>query len=331
MRRRDFIALLGSAAAASPFETHAQLAIPATARVGVLTGASISTPSGARFRKAFVEALRRHGWEEGRNLLIEVRASEGRPERYAQLAAELVASNVDVAVGSGSQGVQALKAATASIPIVMLDVSHPIEAGFISSLARPGGNITGVTPQLDETNAKALELLREIKPTIDRIGILYTPSNAGSVLALKQSLADLPQRLGLPLVAVPIDTPSGVEAAFEVIDREGLPAVQIHPTPIVQTNRQRISELFIERRIPTVTGFNTLVRDGILMSYGSDQEDSWRGAAFYVDRILRGAKPADLPVERPTKFLLTVNLKTARAIGVDIPPTLLARADEVIE
>ena len=329
MRRREFIA--GLVASARPLPVYAQPDVRATARVGVLTGASISSPSGARFRNAFVEALRQRGWEEGKNLVVQTSAAEGKPERFAQLATELVALNVDVAVGSGSQAVQALKAATSSIPVVMLDVSHPIEAGFINSLARPGGNITGVTPQLDETNWKALELLREIKPGVNRIGIVYTPSNAGSALALKQTLERLPQGLGISLVPVAIDSPSDIEAAFEVIDRERLLALQVHPTPVIQTNRRRIADLFAERAIATVTGFNTLVRDGFLMSYGSDQEDSWRGAAAYVDRILRGANPADLPVERPTKFLLTINLKTARAIGIELPPTLLARADEVIE
>jgi putative ABC transport system substrate-binding protein len=260
-----------------------------------------------------------------------MRAAEGKPERYAQLGRELVSLNLDLVVGSGSQGVQALTAATSTIPIVMLDVSHPIEAGFIASLARPGGNITGVTPALDEVNTKAVELLREISPDISRIGVLHTPSNSGSALAMKEALERIPQRLGVSIIPVPIDDPSAIEAAFAVIDREGLRAVQVHPTPVINVNRKRIAELLAERRVLSVTGFNTLVRDGILMSYGPDQEDSWRGAASYVDRILRGASPADLPVERPTKFLLAINLRSAKALGLEIPPTLLARADEVIE
>jgi putative tryptophan/tyrosine transport system substrate-binding protein len=328
MRRRQFIGTLAGALLTGG------IVAPATAqtvvRVGILTGASISTPANV-FREAFLHVLRQRGWEEGKNLIIEARATEGRAERYAEHAAELVALRIDVAVGSGSQGVQALKAASSTIPIVMLDVSHPIEAGLISSLARPGGNITGVTPQLDEVNAKALELLRELEPDLGRAGILYTPSNAGSALALKESLERIPQRLGMSLVPVPIDSAADIETAFAVIDREGLRAVHIHPTPVIGANRQRIAGLLIERRIPAVTGFNTLVRDGILMSYGPDQVESWRGAATYVDRILRGDKPADLPVQRPTKFQLVINLKTARAMGLTVPPTLLARADEVIE
>jgi len=332
MRRREFFAVLGGGAAAWPLRLNAQPTSLATARVGVLTGASLSVPANARFRNAFVEALRQRGWEEAKNLILEMRAAEGRPERFAQLARELIALNLNVAVGSGSQGVQALRAVNSTIPIVMLDVSHPIEAGFISSLARPGGNITGVTPQLDEIDAKAMELLLEISPGINRVGLLYTPSNAGSALAMKQAFESVPQRLpGISLLTIPVDDTTAIEAAFDVIDREGLRAVQVHPTPVIQTNRQRIAGLFIERRIAAVTGFSTLVRDGFLMSYGPDQEDSWRGAASYVDRILRGAHPSELPVERPTKFLLTVNLRTANALGLTIPPTLLARADEVIE
>ena len=331
MRRREFFAVFGGAAA-WPLRSNAQPTSVSTTRVGVLTGASLSVPANARFRNAFVEALRQRGWEEGRNLILEMRAAEGRPERFAQLARELIALNLNVAVGSGSQGVQALRAVNSTIPIVMLDVSHPIEAGFISSLARPGGNITGVTPQLDEIDAKAMELLLEISPGINRVGILYTPSNAGSALAMKEALESVPQRLpGISLLTIPVDDTSAIEAAFDLIDREGLRALQVHPTPVIQTNRQRIASLFIERRLAAVTGFSTLVRDGFLMSYGPDQEDSWRGAASYVDRILRGAHSSELPVERPTKFLLTVNLRTASAIGLTIPPTLLARADEVIE
>jgi putative ABC transport system substrate-binding protein len=275
--------------------------------------------------------LRQLGWAEGKNLTLEARATEGKPERYAEFAAELVRLNVDVAIASGSQAVQALKDKTSNIPVVMLDASHPVEAGFVASLARPGGNITGVTPQLNEVNAKAIELMREVKPGIDRIGVLYTPTNVGSALALQQALETIPKRLGVSLVPVPIDSAADIDTAIAAIDREGLRALQIHPTPVINTNRSRIAALLIERRVPTVTGFSTLVREGILMSYGPDQVESWRGAAGYVDRILRGANPADMPVEQPTKFMFVVNLKTAKAIGLEFTPDLLARADELIE
>ena len=252
------------------------------------------------------------------------------PERYAEFAAELVGLKVDVAVASGSQAVRALKDKTSTVPIVMLDASHPVEAGFVVSLARPGGNITGVTPQLNDVNVKAVELLRQVKPGIDRIGVLYTPSNAGSGLALQQALETFPKLLGVSLVPVPIDNAADIDAAFAMIDREGLRALQVHPTPVINTNRVRVAALLIERQLPSVTGYSTLVREGILMSYGPDQVESWRGAAGYVDRILRGAKPADLPVRQPTSFLIAINLKTAKAIGLELPPDLLGvplRAD----
>jgi putative ABC transport system substrate-binding protein len=262
---------------------------------------------------------------------VEARATEGKTERYAEFAGELVALNVDVVIGSGSQAVQALKAKTATVPIVMLDASHPVEAGFIISLSRPGGNITGVTPQLDEANAKAIEALKELRPTIDRVGVLYTPSNIGSSLALKQSHEIIPVRLGIKVFPIPIDNVADIATAFTIIDQEKLVALHVHPTPIINTNRSRIAALAIERRILTATGFSTLVRDGILLSYGPDQVDSWRGAASFVDRILRGAKPAEMPVERPTKFLFVINLKTANALRLVFPSQLLFRADEVIE
>jgi putative ABC transport system substrate-binding protein len=301
------------------------------ARVAILSGASLSTPGNARFLRTFVESLRQRGWEEGKNLIIEARATEGKTERFAEFAAELVALAVDVVVASNSQAIQALKDKTSKIPIVMLDASHPVEAGFIASLARPGGNITGVTSQVDEVGLKSFELLKELRPEIRRIGVLHTPSNSGSALGLKHHLKTIPSRLGVSLVPVPIDDAAAIETAFATLDREGVDAVNVYPTPIINTNRVRIAALLVDRRLPTVTIFNTLARDGILMSYGPDQVQSWRGAAAYVDRILKGANPADMPVEQPTKFEFLINMKTAKALGLDIPPSLLARADEVIE
>ena len=318
------IAFLG---AMSPLSAQ----VPKTVRVGILSGASLSTPANAYFREAFVESMRQKGWVEGQNLIVEARATEGKTERYAEFAGELVASNVDVVIASGSQAVQALKAKTATVPIVMLDASNPVEAGFVISLSRPGGNITGVTSQHDEVYVKAIEALKELRPTIDRVGVLYTPSNIGSSLVLKQTSEIIPVRLGIKVVPIPIDNVADITTAFTIIDQEKLVALHVHPTPIINTNRLRIATLAIERGILTATGFSTLVRDGILMSYGPDQVDSWRGAASFVDRILRGAKPAEMPVERPTKFLFVINQRTANALGVVFPSQLLFRADEVIE
>src|SRR6188768_1331338 len=187
--------------------------VPKTVRVGILSGASLSTPANAYFREAFVESMRQKGWVEGQNLIVEARATEGKTERYAEFAGELVASNVDVVIASSSQAVQALKAKTATVPIVMLDASNPVEAGFVISLSRPGGNITGVTSQLDEVYVKAIEALKELRPTIHRIGVLYTPSNIGSSLILKQSREIIPVRLGIKVFPIPIENVADIATA----------------------------------------------------------------------------------------------------------------------
>ena len=332
MRRREVIATLAGAAWALPQRAFSQTP-PQTSklvRVGILHGGSLS-PAYRNYRDAFVRTLRHHRWDEGKNLIVEERAADGRAERFAAHAAELVASQVDVAVGSDSQAIQALKEKTSTIPIVMLGAADPIASGFISSLARPGGNITGVTNQYDEIAGKHYELLRELKPGIERVGVLYTPSNSGSAIGKKQFVDEMRKWLGGSLVPVPIDKAEDIEAAFVAIDQNRLQALNVHPTPVISTNRIRITALLIERGLPTTTGSKAMARDGILLSYGPDPVEAWRGAAAYVDRILRGANPAELPVERPTKFELTINMKTAKALGLTIPPTLLARADEVIE
>ena len=276
----------------------------------------------------FCRILRQRGWE-GKKLIIEERAAEGRAERFAEHAAELVASQVDVAVGSDWQAIQALKEKTSTIPIVMMGAADPIGSGFIASLARPGGNITGVTNQFDEIAGKHFELLREVSPGIARVGVLYSPSNAGSALAVKLLLATPGSALGFSVVPVPIDSPADIDTAFAIIDRADCG----RSSPDASHHREPGADDSPPDRSSSADGHLTrnFVRDGILMSYGSDQVEGWRGAAAYVDRILTGAKPADLPVQQPTSFELVINLKTAKALGLTIPPTLLARADEVIE
>ena len=264
MRRREVIGLIG-VPAIWPMVTRAQ-GTTKIARVGVLLSAAPGAPT--PLWNQCLERLRLLGWERGRNLIIEARYGDSRPELLAAGAAELVALSPDLIVAGDSQTTAAALVQTSSIPIVMVGVSHPVEAGFIKSLASSGSNVTGLTNQLKDVDSKALGLLREAKPGIDRVGVLYTP---------------------------------------------------------------RIAALLIEGRVPTVTAFSTWVRDGILMSYGPDLVEMWRDTASYIDRILRGARPGDLPVQQPTKFLFVINLRTAKAIGVDFSPTLLARADEVIE
>ena len=299
-------------------------------RVGILYGGSLSHPTYVSYRDAFLQDLAGAAGK-GKKLIIEERAAEGRAERFAEHAAELVDLQVNVAVGTNSQAIQALKEKTSTIPIVMLNAADPIGSGFIASLARPGGNITGVTNQFDEITWKNYELLRELKPGIERVGVLYTPSNSGSAIGMEQFVDNMRKWLGVSLVPVPIDKPEDIEAAFVAIDQNRLEALNVHPTPVIVTNRIRITALLIERGLLTITGSKAFARDGILLSYAPDPAESWRGAAAYVDRILRGANPADLPVQRPTKFELVINVKTANALGLTIPPSLLARADEVIE
>ena len=331
MRRRKFVLALGAALLTGGIAVPVSAQTTKIARVGILSGASLSTPANAALPRSFRRILAQARLGGGRNLIIEARYTEGRPELFAPGAAELVALSPDVIVAPSSQAVEAVLAKTSSIPIVMLNVSHPVEAGFIKSLASSGSNVTGFANQANDFEYKALELLREVSPGIARVGVLYSPSNASWALAVKLLLATPPSALGFSVVPVPIDSPADIDTAFAIIDRAGLRAAEVHPTPMITANGARIAALLIDRRVPTVTLQSNFVRDGILMSYGSDQVVGWRGAAAYVDRILRGAKPADLPVQQPTKFLFVINLKTAKAIGVEISPSLLARADEVIE
>ena len=329
MRRREFIIVV-VAVAAWPLTGWAQRSAKVH-RIGILSGASLSAPANAHLRHAFVEALRERGWVEGDNLAIEARATEGKAERFPELAAALVALNVDVIVATNSQAVSAARQTTGTTPIVMLDVSHPVEAGFVASLARPGGNVTGLTNQLKDINGKHYALLREIKPDLERMAVLFTPSNIGSALGVRDQQDGVAKQLGTSVLAVPVDSPADVETAFATIAREQAQVLQVHPTPVINIARARIVTLSIEYRVPTITAFKAFVRDGMLMSYGPDQADSWRRAASYVDRILKGVAPADLPVEQPTKFELVINLKTAKALGLTLPNSLLTRADEVIE
>jgi len=226
--------------------------------------------------------------------------------------------------------VQALREHTATMPIVMLGVADPVASGFASSLARPGKNITGTSTQVTDIQEKSLQLLKEIRPATSSIALLWTPDNAGSRRSMEITVAVAP-RLGIALLSVPISTPEDLVKALEVLARKPPDALLVHPTPVLQVHNQTVVAFAITHRLPTLTGNSRMVRDGLLLSYAPDFVDGWRVAAGYVDRILRGAQPAELPIEQPTKFQFVINLKTARAIGVDISPSVLSRADELIE
>jgi putative ABC transport system substrate-binding protein len=246
------------------------------------------------------------------------------------LAAELVALRPDVIVaGGGSQAAKPLHALTNSIPIVFRGVYDPVAAGFVASLARPGGNITGIT-FAGTTAGKLLQLLQEARPGITRIALLWTPDNQGSAGAKADAVAAAPG-LGITVEPVAINAVEDVEPAFAAVVRSRVQAMLVHPTPILFANRQKIIAFTLEQRLPTISEITQMTRDGLLMSQAPNESYNWRRVADYVGHILKGAKPADLPVERPSRFELVINLKTAKALGLTLPQSLFARADEVIE
>jgi putative tryptophan/tyrosine transport system substrate-binding protein len=325
MIRREFITLLGGAAAAWPLTARAQQAgkLPTIGFLGA------TTPSAAGlWLAAFVQRLRELGWMEGRNVAIEIRWGEGRPERFAEIAAELVRRKVDIILTSGA-GVLAAKQATSIIPIVFATANDPIGSGFVASLARPGGNITGLSLQNTDSASKRLELLREVVVGLRRLAILTNVSYGAAVAELREAHATA-RASGLEVITLEIQRSEDVAPAFEALN-DPIGALYVCSDPLTLTNRIRINTLALSARLPTIYGNREFVEAGGLMSYGPNFLDLYRRSASYVDKILRGTKPADIPVEQPTKFDFIVNLLTAKALRLTIPPTLLARTDEVIE
>jgi putative tryptophan/tyrosine transport system substrate-binding protein len=325
VKRRQFITLLGGGAAAWPLAARAQQPgkLPTIGFLG-------ATPSAESQRlAAFVQRLRELGWIDGRNLAIEYRWAEGRNERYAENAAELVRLKVDVIVTSATPPSLAAKQATAVIPIVFAAVNDPVGTGLVASLARPGGNVTGLANQISDTSGKKLEFLREVVPGLRRLAIMANVGNPASVLEMGEAQAAA-RKLGLEVTTSEIRRAEDIAPAFEAL-KDRADALYLGPDPLMNTNRIRVNILAVGARLPTMHGSREYVEAGGLMSYGTNLPDQFRRAADYVDKILRGAKPSDVPVEQPTKFNLIINLTTARALGLEIPPTVLARADEVIE
>jgi ABC-type uncharacterized transport system substrate-binding protein len=325
MKRREFITLLGGAAAAWPLAAHAQQAskLPTIGFLGA------TTPSaGGQLLAAFVQRLRELGWIEGRNVAIESRWAEGRGERFAEIAAEFVRLKVDVILTHNTPPALAAKQATSIIPIVFATGGDPVGTGVVASLARPGGNVTGLSSQNKETAGKRIELLREIVPGLRRLAILASDSPY-SVLEVSEVQAAA-RTVGLEVAAFEIRRTEDIAPVFEKLKgRAG--ALYVIPDPVTVSNRVRINILALGARLPTMHAVRDPVEAGGLMSYGPNWSDMFRRAADYVDKILRGAKPGDLPVEQPTKFDLVVNLTTAKVLGLTIPESFLLRADEVIE
>jgi putative tryptophan/tyrosine transport system substrate-binding protein len=325
-RRRQFITLLGGVVAAWPLTARAQQ--PANLpTIGFLVS---GTPSSHReWVAAFVQRLRELHWIEGRTVAIEIRWAEGRNERLADTAAEFVRRKVDVIVTSATPPTVAAKQATSVIPIVFAAVGDPVGAGLVESLARPGGNVTGLSLQQTDAVGKRLELLREVIPGLHRLAIMANSSNPSSGLDMREAQATA-GTLGLESVTSEIRRPEDIAPAFDAL-KGRVEALYVVNDPLVNTNRVRMITLALAARLPAIYGFREFVEAGGLMSYGPNYSDLFRRAAGYVDKILRGAKPADLPVEQPTKFDFVINLTTAKALNLGVPPTLLALADEVIE
>ena len=273
--------------------------------------------------------LRELGWIEGRTVAIEIRWAEGRRERVAEIAAEFVQLKVDVIVTSATPPTLAAKQATAVIPIVFAAVSDPVGPGLVASLARPGGNVTGLANQNSDTAGKKLELLREAVPGLRRLAIMANVGNPAAVLEMGEVQATA-RTLGLEVTTSEIRRAEDIAPAFEAL-KDRADALYLGPDPLMNTNRTRVNILAVGARLPTMQGAREYVEAGGLMSYGPNFADQFRRVADFVDKILRGTKPADIPVEQPTKFDLVINLTTAKALRLEVPASLLARADEVIE
>jgi len=326
MKRREFILALGGAAASTPFAARAQR--PATPPTIGFLGATTSATAN-QWVAAFVARLKELGWVEGRTVMIEYRWAEAHSERYAEIAAELVDRKVDVIVTWASAPVLAAKRATTVVPIVFAAQMDPVGAGVVASLSRPGGNVTGLSLQQVDTAGKRLELLREFVPHLGRLAIMANIDAAGAILERREIQATA-HTLGLEVANLEIRQTDDIAAAIEALKGHA-DALYVATDPLVFTNRVRINSLAQDARLPTIYGGREYVEAGGLMSYGPSYTDLFRRAADYVDKILRGTKPGDIPVEQPTRFELIVNLKTAKALGLNVSPTLLARADEVIE
>jgi putative ABC transport system substrate-binding protein len=325
MSRRELITLFGvSLVVPLPSAAEAPMA-----RLAILRELPLTNPQVAQGWQIFVEELQKSGWIEGHNVVFDDRAGGDRAELYRELAAELVALKPTVILTINSEATQAVREKTATIPVVMLGPGDPVGAGFIASLARPGGNITGVSSQLNETNGKVLQIITELRPDASRIALFWRP-NPGSRLG-KQVLEALARGLGLTVEPTIVTTDAELDAAISTVASNRPDALIIFPSPPATLRAREIAAFAIEHRLLTFTVNAAMVRDGLLFSLAPRRADMTRRAAAIVIKILNGAKPADIPVEQPTTFELLINLKTAKALGLTVPPSLLAQADEVIE
>ena len=326
MRRREFLALLGGAAAAWPLAARAQQAAKVR-RIGFLWDSPAVFPEAI---EAFRQRLRELGYIEGHALVIEYRWAEGKPDLMRAMAEELVRLKVDVIIAPSSIYTGAAQRATSTIPIVFFSHADPLGSGHVASLAQPGGNATGLSLMMTETNVKLLELLKDAIPGLNRVAVVYdpaTPSHGPGLLAVKA----VAPALGLSLQALPVRSETEYSDAFADMTRESADAVLFLSTPLYTAGARRLADLALAHKLPSIYAPREHVEVGGLMSYGPDRADLWRRGAVYVDKILKGEKPAGTPVEQPTKFDLAVNLRTAKTLGLMIPQAFLLRADKVIE
>jgi putative ABC transport system substrate-binding protein len=278
--------------------------------------------------QAFRQGLRERGWVEGQTVTLEYRWAEGNPDRLSTLAADLVRLKVDVIVVAGSAGIRATRKVTSAVPVVFVSLADPVTAGFVPSLARPGGNLTGVASEFEALITKQLELLKEAVPTISQVAVLYRPETAGAVVTGAEMAA---RRLGLVARPFKVAEVAEFESVFRTARSAGAGGIHVLPSPFIYAQRRTLIELAARYRLPAIYEFKEYVDDGGLMSYGPSIDEMFRACASHVDRILKGVRPGDLPIERPTTFELVINLKTAKALGLTIPPSLRLQADQVIE
>ena len=329
MERRTFLTLATGGLLAAPLAVEAQPA-GKVYRIGYLSNSPPNTLEISRLHEAFRQGLRERGWVEGRNAVIEWRFAEGRMERFPDLAADLVRLKVDLIVTTGGPAARAAKQATTTIPIVAVAVSDPVGQGFVASLARPGGNVTGLATLFPELAVKRLGLLKEILPGVSRVAVLWNAANPGGVIILRGVQAAA-RTLGVTLQSREVRGPDDFEAAFAKMSRERHDALMILDDPLLFQYRASLVDFAAKKRLPTMHPFRESVEAGGLIAYSVNPAELNRRAAEYVDKILKGADPAELPIEQPTEFELVINLKTAKALGLTIPPSLLQRADQVIE
>jgi putative ABC transport system substrate-binding protein len=325
--RRTFLCGLTLGPLAARLAAAAQQAAK-VARIGVLHPGAPATSM--HFAAAFDQGLREHGYRQGQNIVVERRFAEAKAERMSDIAAELVRLKVDVIVTSTDPGIAAVRQQTQTIPIVMANSTDPVATGFVASLARPGGNVTGLSSISPELSVKRLELLKEAVPGLSRVGIVWNPDVRGGVLEYKET-ESAARSLRLQLQSVEVTRADDFNRAFSALTTGRAEALTVTSFSVGFRNRSEIVSLAQKNRLPSVFGLREYADAGGLMAYGPSFTDGWRRAATYVDKILKGAKPADLPVEQPTKFELVINLKTAKTLGLSIPQSLLLRADEVIQ